>query len=239
MDLNNRKDKYQALRKILLASALLNLVLAGFILYKKFGSRMSTDTSVAGYGEYEYKLLAANAAFYQMLPNDSNEIVFAGTSMTADFPLQEMFRSIRIKNRGIALTRTSDLLARMEEITSSQPGKVFIEAGINDIGTGITADTLLANMKKIILAIKTKSPATGIYMQSLFPSQHKEKQDAIAFCNQQLEKMCGELQVDYINLYPSFLKEGVLDPAMTFDGIQFNGNGYTKWKELLEPFVNE
>lgn len=239
MENSQWKNKYQALRKVLFATALINILLAGFILYNKFGDRLRSSSATTGYGEYETKLLSANAAFFQMLPNDSNEIVFAGTSMTADFPLQEMFRNLQIKNRGIALTRTKDLLGRMGEITTAQPKKVFIEAGINDIGTGIPADTLLANFKKIITRIQIESPASKIYIQSLFPSQHKDKQEAIAYCNQQLEKISGEKQVNYINLYPSFLKEGVLDPAMTFDGIQFNGAGYAKWKELLDPFVNE
>lgn len=240
MEVKERKRSGKWLKRILILSLLLNLALGSYVGYKKLKEKgYFSSAQPEGYGEYENNLLSANAEFLRMLPNDSNEIVFVGTSMTADFPLQEMFKNPAIKNRGIALTRTADVLKRIDEATESKPKKIFLEIGINDIGTGIPEDSIISNYIKILTTIKEQSPSSAIYVQSLFPSSDKTKTVAIESCNKKLEDYCKKNNIRFINLYQAFFKDGGIDTGMTFDGLQFNGKGYTMWKQLIELYVNE
>src|SRR5688572_792456 len=69
---------------------------------------------------------------FRLLPNDSDEIIFAGNSHAHNFEVAELFKLPNIKNRGINGDNSLGLLERLDEITESKPKKIFIEIGIND-----------------------------------------------------------------------------------------------------------
>ncbi len=69
--------------------------------------------------------------FFKILPHDTTDIVFLGTSLTHNFPLQEFFKDCRLENRGIIGNTTTDMIGRLSEITDGRPSKIFIEAGTN------------------------------------------------------------------------------------------------------------
>ena len=47
-----------------------------------------------------------------------------------------------------------------------------------------------------------------------------------------------EMKVNYIHLWPYFIKEGELDKALTVDGTHLNSSGYRRWKEAIAHLVN-
>lgn len=58
---------------------------------------------------------------FEVLPNNDNEIIFLGNSITAGGIWTELFQDLRIKNRGIIGNVTDGILYRLKEVTESNP----------------------------------------------------------------------------------------------------------------------
>ena len=179
---------------------------------------------------------------FKLSPKTKNAIIFLGDSITDIGEWSEIFKNINVKNRGVSSDNTFGVLARLDEIVSSKPAKVFIMIGINDISKSTPDSVIISNYKKIITTIKTASPHTKIIVQSILPTsnnfpefiRHQNKTEHILFINKELEKYCTENKLLYVDLYNSFLDdEKKLDKKYTNDGLHINGFGYLKWQEIL------
>ena len=82
---------------------------------------------------------------FESLSRNSHSIVFLGNSLTQNFELSEFFPNHKIKNRGINGDVSAGILNRVKSITALHPSKIFIEMGINDLGTGVSNDRILKN----------------------------------------------------------------------------------------------
>jgi lysophospholipase L1-like esterase len=179
---------------------------------------------------------------FRLLPNTKGEIVFLGNSITDIGEWAEIWQNKKVRNRGISGDNTFGVLARLDEITSAQPAKVFIMIGINDIAKETPDSVIIANYKKIINRIKNESPKTKIVVQSILPTnndfiefkRHQNKTEHIILINTALENYCKEIGLVYVDLYTAFLDENKkLDKKYTNDGLHINGYGYIRWKEVL------
>jgi len=185
-------------------------------------------------------------ALFELLPNDSDEIIFLGNSITDGCEWHELFNDPRIKNRGISADVTGGVLDRLDEVVESKPLQIFLMIGINDLARGDSLDYILANYRQIIQLIKEKTPASELYIQSVLPvndsfnqfKNHVNKTDQVINLNARLEQLSGEQQVTFIDLYSKFTTpEGKLDPEYTNDGLHLTGKGYLHWKALVTKYV--
>ena len=97
---------------------------------------------------------------FEVLPNNDDEIIFLGNSITAGGIWTELFQDLRIKNRGISGDVTDGILFRLDEVTESNPGKIFIMIVVNDLSKGKSKTYILNNYQKIIDEILNDSPET-------------------------------------------------------------------------------
>lgn len=187
---------------------------------------------------YEQKV-----TLFRLLPDTKGEIIFLGNSITDIGEWSEIWQNPKVKNRGISGDNTFGVLARLDEVTSSKPEKIFLMIGINDIASGIPDSVIIANHKKIYDRIKAASPKTILYVQSLLPTnadftefkRHQNKDEHIRNVNAALQKICKEKGLICIDLYTRFTdKEGKLDKQYTNDGLHINGYGYMLWKQILQ-----
>lgn len=181
-------------------------------------------------------------SLHRLLPDSKKEIIFLGNSITDIGEWTEIWMNIRVKNRGISGDNTYGVLARLDEVLSSRPAKLFIMIGINDIAGNIPDSVIFSNYKKIIARIISESPGTRLVVQSILPTndqfknfqRHQGKDEQIRNINGLLQSYCSQLQIRFLNLYPEFLDaEGRLDKQYTNDGLHLTGPGYMKWKEIL------
>lgn len=181
-------------------------------------------------------------SLFRVLPDTKKEIIFLGNSITDIGEWTEIWNNKKVKNRGISGDNTFGVLARLDEIFSSKPAKVFIMIGVNDIARDTPDSIIIANYKKIIQDIKTQSPATKIYVQSILPTnnqftefkRHQNKTEHIVIVNTAMKTYCTDNNIVYVDLYNNFLdKENNLDKIYTNDGLHLNGLAYLKWKEIL------
>ena len=106
---------------------------------------------------------------FESLPDTENEIIFLGNSITDNCEWAELFGNPRVKNRGIGGDDTDGVLERLNEVTTSDPSKIFILIGTNDLAYGKTATHVLENIVIMLDRIKSDSPETKVYLQSILP----------------------------------------------------------------------
>lgn len=181
--------------------------------------------------------------FFRKMPNRKCEIAFVGNSLTEGGKWQELIRKKNIINRGISGDVTYGILARLDEVLASKPKKIFLLSGVNDMKRGTPNDVILANFKRMIVMVKTQSPKTKLYMQSLLPVNEamlpatytQVKNSKINDLNQKLEALCREMGVFYINLHPAFADEkGNMKKELSLDGLHLKHASYVYWAEELK-----
>lgn len=199
---------------------------------------------------YTNTYYSQKVAHFRSLPDQENEIIFLGDSITDSGEWSELFPNYRTKNRGISSDITFGVLARLDEVTLAKPEKVFILIGVNDIARNIPTAVILKNYTNIIHRIKAESPNTQIFVQSLFPTNnyymefkgHQNKGDRIIALNKELKKLASTENLQFIDLYSHFAdKDGKLPLDYTHDGLHLNGAAYIKWAKFLksEGFLND
>jgi lysophospholipase L1-like esterase len=182
---------------------------------------------------------------FQSLPNSQDEIIFLGDSLTDQGEWQEFFNNIKIKNRGINGDTTEGILYRIDEILASKPKKIFILIGTNDFwNERKSLAEVVNNYQKILETIQKRSPETQVYIQSLLPVNNLKyrinvNNNTLIKLNDRLKQVANEFSYQYIDLYSHFANEkNQLSPQYTSDGAHLNGEGYLRWKQLIEKYVN-
>ena len=214
-----------------------------FLLILPFGvmAQQATVDSAVRPGSYALKL-----GQFRSYPNSKKDIIFVGNSITAGTDWAELLGNAHARNRGISGDITYGVLERLDEVTEGQPAKVFVLIGINDIEHNIPDTLIVNNYRRIIQRIKTASPRTKIYFQTLLPvnneftqfKKHYNKDEHILFVNTELTKIAAEEQITLIDLHPHFLDAGnKLDKQYTMDGLHLNAAGYKVWAAILKQYL--
>ncbi len=179
---------------------------------------------------------------FRSYPNSEKDIVFLGNSITAGIEWNELLGRTDIRNRGISGDITFGVLERLDEVIEGRPAKVFILIGINDISRNIPDSLILRNFQWMVQRIKSGSPQTKIYLQTLLPvnneftqfKNHYNKDEHIFYVNDQLVKLAEKEKLTLVDLFPHFLNsDKKLEKKYTYDGLHLNAEGYHHWKNLL------
>jgi predicted alpha-1,2-mannosidase len=179
---------------------------------------------------------------FESLPNTKNEIIFLGNSITDNCEWAELFSNPNIKNRGIGGDDTDGVLGRLTEVTESNPSKIFIMIGTNDLSYSKSIDYIVDNYKKIIAKIKQSTPGTEIYIQSIIPTDDAiyttRKNSDIIVINDRLKQIAEDNGLIYVDLFSVFkLDNNKLNPEYSYDGLHLNGKGYLIWKKVIEKYI--
>ncbi len=199
--------------------------------------KMVVDSSYAN-GYYKQRL-----AFFRQMPDEKNEIVFLGNSITEAGEWQELLSPKNVKNRGISGDVTYGVLARLDEVLSAKPAKIFLLVGINDLKRGIPVGTVARNYQRIIETIKRISPKTVLYIQSVLPvnesmiseSYKKITNASVRSLNEKLAVLALQFHCPYVNIH-DVMKDanGQLAKEFTTDGIHLWPSAYIRWVNYLK-----
>ena len=187
------------------------------------------------------------ATLFEVLPTSKSDIIFLGNSITNGGEWAELLRNPHAKNRGISGDTTHGVLDRLSTITNGKPSKIFLLIGTNDLSRGKSVDEVAKNVEKIVERVKRESPATKLYVQSVFPVNpkfnkflgHMNRQKDIAALNAKIKAVVARHGVTYIDVYKSLVipSTDVMNPEYTNDGLHLLGKGYLKWVEVLKPYL--
>lgn len=179
---------------------------------------------------------------FEVLPAQTDCILFIGDSITQRNEWSEMFANPKILNRGIDSDRISWLQERMPNILSNTPSKIFIKIGINDIMDGKPAAQMIEEYEVILKQFKTLE-GTQVYVQSCLPVNnsvyaHPINNEHVQAFNAALKELVAAYGYEFINLYDHFVTgDNELESGYTRDGVHLNGAGYLVWKKQIEHLV--
>ncbi len=176
---------------------------------------------------------------YKVTPLNDSSIVFYGNSITNMHEWWEAFGcDSRIANRGASGAFTQELIDNVGSITSGQPAKVFIGIGTNDLGNEATncPDSVAGKILTIVDRIRSESPRTEVYVQSILPSTNGLRtEEIIKETNGIVERGCEARGVEYIDLYDDMA--GMISREISYDGLHPTAKGYQIWCEKIAPIV--
>lgn len=220
---------------------ILSIILNIFFLYNKYGYRWK-QPKVSKIKEIKVNqyYLRRNELYKQFNIPDS-AIIFIGDSHVTEFPLDEFFPKFNIINRGINGDYTKGVLERLEDYDLKKAKSIFLQVGINDIAIKRTTDTIIATYKEIIKKIIQNSDA-NLFVNSILPidSTLHSFYNIVPEINQEIEEICAEYEVTYINCYDAFLKGNHLNEEYAnYDGYHLSASGYKLWAKILMNYFYE
>lgn len=189
---------------------------------------------------------ARRATLFEQLPVGKKDIIMLGNSLTDGAEWNELMRNSHVKNRGIIGDIVQGYYERMEPILKGQPKKIFIMGGVNDVSHDVSGDSIARAMEKLIVLIKTQSPRTQIYLQSMLPFNNEVRlwrllegrEHVVVEGNRALEQVARRQRVTWIDLYTLFVDDnGRLKAEYTNDGLHLMGPAYLIWRDALKPYL--
>lgn len=187
------------------------------------------------------------------------ETLFTGSSLMEHFPINELLMDYGMENviynRGVGGFKTDDMLEHMEEqIFGTEPSKIFINIGTNDIGApDYKLKVLMEKYEKILTQIKERLPETEVYMMAYYPVNEVDKvpegewgktlfatrtNENIALANKEVEKLADKMGYYYIDVSEGLRDEnGRLKKEFTIEGIHMYANGYRVILENMKPYL--
>lgn len=187
------------------------------------------------------------------------EILFTGSSLMEQFPINELQLTYDIHkviyNRGIGGFKIPDMIHYIEEMVfATEPSKIFINIGTNDIGSAdFTKEGLLENYRKLLMMIQERLPEVEIYIMAYYPINDVDlPKDAewlqetfktrttenVNMMNEALIGFAEEMNCKYINVNEGLADErGKLKVEYTIEGVHMYANGYCKVLENMKQYL--
>lgn len=187
------------------------------------------------------------------------EILFTGSSLMEQFPINELQLTHGIEkviyNRGIGGFKIPDMIHYIEEMVfATEPSKIFINIGTNDIGSAdFTQEGLLENYKKLLMMIQERLPETEIYIMAYYPindvdlprNQEWLKETFKTRTTENIDKMnealitfAKNMGCKYINANAGLADErGKLKKEFTIEGVHMYANAYAIVLENMRQFL--
>lgn len=194
------------------------------------------------------ELYYQRASLFDALGVDSTTIVFLGNSLTHGCEWHELLGKPNVVNRGINGDIVEGIKLRIKNVTAGHPAKIFLMVGANDVSHDLSADSIATAALELIDIIRTETPSTRLYVQSMLPINNsfgryklmKDKEQVIRDINSRLEPEVKRRGATWVNLHPHFCDEnGNLREDYTNDGLHLLAPGYLKWREVIMPYVEE
>ncbi|MCR5208881.1 MAG: hypothetical protein K6C99_01575 [Lachnospiraceae bacterium] len=193
--------------------------------------------------EDEYDKMVYQFGSMYSYPTD---VVFAGDSLIARCAWNEIYPGMDVKNRGIGGDTVNGFIARLGQIENTEPSKLFILIGVNDILAGANPDVMRGRYSDLMNALddEFEDSDTEIYFLSLLPvgagviDHYGLSVDWFTESNASLKELCEENGYTFINVFDTLGNgSGTLTDDQSIDGIHLKGEQYEKIKEILDPYV--
>lgn len=187
------------------------------------------------------------------------EILFTGSSLMEQFPVNELLMTNGmdqvIYNRGIGGFTTTDMLQHMEEMVfGTEPSRIFINIGTNDIGSPeYQLEALLERYEEIIVRIQERLPEAEINMMAYYPVNETDKipegewgktafvtrtNENLNIANAAIENLAAKKGCRFINVNEGMADErGKLKKEYTIEGIHMYANGYQVVLQNLKKYL--
>lgn len=183
------------------------------------------------------------------------QIVFTGSSLMEQFPLNELMMSMGIQkvayNRGFGGYITTQLMEVLDEcVLDLEPSTIFINIGTNDLDrSDDPIPTLISNYRQILQRIRTRLPECRIVMMAYYPvanmalpfappGRSPRTNAVIDKANEAAAELAKEMGCEFISVNHVLKDEnGYLKDEFASDPIHMWPNAYAKILEELKPLL--
>ena len=209
-----------------------------------------TDDGLPGTGpirRYDWfsKLwLEKRSGWARRVEQDQGALVFLGDSITQGWGdnMGGKFPGVKVANRGISGDTTRGVLIRLQEdVLLLKPSGIVLLIGTNDLEEKAEPETIAANLKLILAALKQHNSKMPVVLCQVFPSSATKKRpaDQIKKINQlYAAAVKGDAQVTFIETWPLFADaQGDAKVEEFPDVLHPNKVGYAKWAAALRPIL--
>ncbi|MFT3824351.1 MAG: SGNH/GDSL hydrolase family protein [Chitinophagaceae bacterium] len=205
-------------------------------------SAATAQNAVSVDSTYSNNYYLERLKFFSLLHPAKKPVVFLGNSITEAGPWTDLFPGKNVVNRGISGDNSYGVYARIDSVLALKPSKIFLLIGINDLKRGTPPSYIAYNYDRIVARIRTVSPKTSIYLQSVLPVAEKVMSNIYAkinngiirTLNDSLQQVATKYHCTYVDLFAEFVGEdGQLPRKLTTDGLHISNAGYLKWAAYL------
>ena len=175
------------------------------------------------------------ADIFRSLPGTASTVM-VGDSLTEGGGWTERFPGCRILNRGVSGATVAGVAARLDEILSREPERVFVLIGISDLMAGSDPELLMQDFATIMDSL---AAATDLHVFAVLRSGPPRVRHAVDALNARLAEAVAERGITWHDLNPALAGPEGLQPAYTTDGIHLTAAGYAKWADAIRPFLGD
>lgn len=236
-------DRRRLVNGLLLASALLNFAMLGYLSYSGGLRRVLLRLNLVDVPATRAGFQEADEARFRKLPSRHGEVIFAGDSLVAAGPWPDLFGTIH--GRGIGGETTSGLLRRLDEITEDKPRRLVLLIGANDLAAAATPTRVLANYRAILERVRDEAPATETVVLGVLPVNRTSvtgptyTNATVGEVNRGLKELVAEFpKARFVDLTDLLADEaGDLRPEFTMDGLHLTTEGYLAIRGRIEGAI--
>lgn len=177
--------------------------------------------------------------------------LFLGDSITELYHLDDYYSGMPVVNSGESGNTTQDILDHMRErVYQYNPSKIFLLIGTNDLAEGISQETILDNIEKMIDEIQNNRPYATIYLESIYPVNNTDEEKIehdvvkdrsnkdIREINQKLKDIAKKKKITYIDMYDILKDEnGNLNLDYTKEGLHISDDGYKVITKEIKKYL--
>ncbi|MDY6937842.1 MAG: GDSL-type esterase/lipase family protein [Cyanobacteriota bacterium] len=182
------------------------------------------------------ELLATEATVMADAQEDRPLSIVLGDSLSLWMPASEFSDDRLWLNQGISGDTTGGILSRLRVLDATNPDRIYLMAGINDIKIGLSDEEILANYHQILEYLRQTHPYAETIVQSILPTRRENlPNDRIRELNRQLAEIAAREGATFVDLQVYFTDaSGDLQPNLTTDGLHLSPQGYQVWQWVIE-----
>ena len=172
-----------------------------------------------------------------MLP--ARDVVLLGDSLTEWGSWHEWLPDVQIRNHGVAGETSAEVLRRVGSAVVPAPALLYLLVGVNDLAMGVAQHRVVANVAAILDEVASRSPCTGVVVQSILPCWRELRDDLLSLNRSYRALVAGRgHRCSYLDVWPALAdQDGVLAPDNTDDGVHLTTAGYAAWLSVLGPDI--
>lgn len=181
-------------------------------------------------------LLAAEAQLVAQTQDNRHLSIVLGDSLSLWMPSVGLPDRQLWLNQGISGDTTGGILDRLSAIADTQPDRIYLLAGVNDLKNGVEDGEILENYRQILQQLREDHPHTETIVQSILPTRLETIPNArIRQLNRQLAAIANQEGATFldVSIYLTDAR-GELHPSLTTDGLHLNDRGYEAWQWVLQ-----
>ena len=210
-----------------------HLVLDNFRVY-----RLAATASASRYE----KAIRAFEAADKTSPPRPGQILFLGSSSIRRWDTAKSFPRHRTINRGFGGSQVSDSVAFVNRIvTPYRPRAIVFYAGDNDIKAGESPETVLADYKQLVAAVRAKLPETRFVYVAIKPSLARwELWPKMKRANDMIRALGkDDSRLRFVDIATPMLGPDGKPKEDLFveDGLHLSDKGYALWTSLVLPHL--